>query len=150
MIRRWGYYRPKISGRREDIELILAGYRARIAWDPCFDKRGSGTRAILTASIDIGAYHYGIMFQHYREGFEFDDHTDGVPENKIITILLRKPKEGGEFSVAGPLKTWLFGRIWAFDGGRHHHSVSKITKGSRTVLMLQRGCWRINKEKSCA
>ena len=111
-----------------------------IFWSSCFDKRGGGTRLVFDVAFDIKKFHYSVMFQHYREGYDFDNHTDGVAENKVISILLHKPREGGKFFTQGPQRSWLRERIWYFDGGRYHHGVTKIIKGSRTVLMLQKGC----------
>lgn len=142
-MKNWAYRFTKTGNSRE-IELILARRRARIMYTPSFDRRGTGSRAVFTASIDLGKYHYSAMFQHYREGYELDSHTDGVAENKVITILLKRPREGGDFYVDdGSMQSYLGGRIVTFDGGRHEHGVTKITKGSRTILMLQRGRWRL-------
>ena len=85
---------------------------------------------------------YSILLQHYREGYDFDVHTDGIVENLVLSFILRTPKEGGEFFLdEGPFKSWLNGRILFFDGGRYHHGVTKITKRSRTVLMFQKGTY---------
>ena len=137
--RRWGYRIIRLTRKRGDIELLLAGRRAHIRWDSYFDRRGGGTRGVFSAGIDIRKHHYSILLQHYREGYDFDAHTDGISENKVLSILLRRPKAGGEFYIQGPQKSWLGGRIRLFDGGRYSHGVTRIIRGSRTILMIQRG-----------
>ncbi len=122
--------------------MLIRGMPVRLMWTPRFDKRGDGTRAVVSLGWETKQSHFGILFQHYREGFDFDAHTDGVETNKAISILLHRAQEGGEFYIDGPERVWLGGRIRYFDGGKHSHGVTKITKGSRTVLMLQRGRWR--------
>ena len=139
-LRPWAYYSYK-TGLQRTIELRVANIPVRIMWTPRFDKRGEGTRAVLSASFDTSKFHYGLLLQHYRQGYDFDEHFDGVKENIVISFLLHRSKEGGEFFIHGPQKSWFSGRVKMFDGGKYLHGVTKILKGSRTVLMLQRGIY---------
>lgn len=99
------------------------------------DKRRQGSRAFLSIGWEKGNDHYGVLLQHYREGFDFAKHTDGPKSNKCITLLLHKPKKGGEFFCEGPVRVWA-GRVIAFNGA-DKHGVSKVERGSRTILMFQ-------------
>lgn len=103
------------------------------------DKSYGSTRAYFTVGFERNGVDYSVLFQHYREGFDFKAHTDGVKSNRALTLVLNKPKRGGEFFVNGPCRRWLGGRVIAFDGGKHEHGVTRIEQGTRTVLMFQRG-----------
>lgn len=126
----------------QEIDFGVFGYPCHIRWSRRFDQRGDGERGFISMGVDTRKAMFGILFQHYSEGYDFDSHTDGVASNRAVTLVLRKPKRGGEFFCDGPVRRWLGGRILAFDGGQHAHGVTRIEKGSRTVLMFQRGRWR--------
>jgi predicted 2-oxoglutarate/Fe(II)-dependent dioxygenase YbiX len=103
------------------------------------DVRQQMSRAFVSVGWDRDGTHYGVLFQHYREGYEFEEHTDGPKSNKVLTFLLHHPKRGGEF-FGKDVRRWLGGRVLAFDGALPH-GVTRIERGSRTVLMFQRGRW---------
>lgn len=103
------------------------------------DARQSMSRAFISVGWNRGNHHYGVLFQHYREGYDFEEHTDGPQSNKVLTLVLNKPRRGGEF-YGQNVRRWLRGRVLSFDGALPH-GVTRIERGSRSVLMFQHGCW---------
>ena len=139
--RNWWWRRHKTLSGSEEIDFGVFGYPCHIRWNRRFDRRGDGERGFLSVGCDTKRSMFGILFQHYSEGYEFDAHVDGVTTNHAITLVLRKPEAGGEFFVEGPVRRFFRDRIFVFDGGKHPHGVTRIDKGSRAVLMFQRGRW---------
>jgi hypothetical protein len=120
--------------------MLVFGYPLRLMWSPRYDER-EATRMVFNISLETKGTIWSVLWQHYRNGYVFDTHTDGVRSNKVISVLLNKPAKGGEFYVDGPNKSYFGKRISVFDGGKHQHGVTKIENGSRTVLMFQKGVW---------
>lgn len=82
---------------------------------------------------------YSILLQHYPEGTDLRRHRDLDGHNRIVWVLLKAARAGGETKVYGDHKSYLGGRVMSFDGGTTDHEVTKVAKGSRTSLIFQCG-----------
>jgi hypothetical protein len=140
-LRRW----RRDRGKRANVFRYDARYDGlpplHIVFAKEFGPSGAGTwgRWVLSLGWTTKRSTYAMMLQRYAEGFELPPHTDGPDFNPVLLFELRRPRAGGVFSVAGPARSWLGGRVWRFDGGLDKHGFTKIEKGERVTLLFQRG-----------
>lgn len=76
-----------------------------------------------------------LRYREFYEGSEVPEHLDCFEPiyGYSVNLLLRKATEGGEFKCAKSLLK--SSRLHIFNGTRHLHSVSHISKGSRKSLI---------------
>lgn len=72
----------------------------------------------------------------YPEGSEIPPHTDPVQAGRHyrLNVVLRSPREGGEFVCADPI--FATRRIKLFRPDACEHSVTRVVGGSRYVLSV--------------
>ncbi len=91
----------------------------------------------LRSYVVVGYGRCSAMLQWQRSGFMLPQHLDGPEHNRAVSIVLRKPGVG-ELRCLGAHHRWLRGRVTVFDGGADYHYVTRIERGPRVVLMIQR------------
>jgi hypothetical protein len=138
-VKRFGFQHEKTWSKSDLVTVWLFGQQFELRWH-WRDTVRTNSRAYVSLGWDRGGDHYGVLFQHYRQGFCFDAHTDGPASNHVLTLVLHRPKVGGEF-FGKDVRRWFGGRVLAFDGAEEH-GVTRIERGSRSVLMFQHGRWR--------
>lgn len=93
--------------------------------------------------VSLGFYTkralYSLMINRYSQGYELNQHTDGVERNDLLLLEVWRAKRGGVFSAGDGSRSWLGGRLWRLDAGAIEHGFSKIEEGSRLTVILQRG-----------
>jgi hypothetical protein len=99
-------------------------------------------RQVWSLGIETKAGTYSVLLQKYPQGSSLESHVDLDGSNKVLWFLLKKAKSGGLTIVDGPHRSFLFGRVMIFDGGRFSHEVTKVERGSRISLIFQHTVWR--------
>ncbi len=73
---------------------------------------------------------------HYREGSYIPRHKDPSygKRHYRFNIVLKKPKEGGDFICKKTILSLFNGRIMLFRADNSYHQITPITKGTRWLL----------------
>ena len=78
-----------------------------------------------------------IYLLHFPEGSEVPIHIDPAPEGFIhqrLNIFLKRPKEGGQIFVEGPVLN--IGPFNLFMASVWRHLMTRVTKGSAYILSI--------------
>ena len=112
----------------------LRSYLAQaFRWQRGRQGTGYDKMLLLTAPWPLPLVSYLIR---YPEGSEIPPHTDPVASGRHyrINVILKSPRDGGEFVCARPL--FETRRIKLFRPDACEHSVTRVVGGSRYVFSI--------------